>query len=270
MAKGFKLDVKGLVRFSYLSENGFAMSKAGMKAVRETLYAPERLDRRFRLFETLSLHCLRQQRDQSFTAGVLIGEDFPDKPRARLEDMIADMSNVHLIVRPPMIHIKATVEAFAELPSDPKATHTATFRLDDDDAMHLDTVSRIRTIAAQVMPIRNANMPFAIAFNRGFYLDSASDEPVQEMYEKTPLGVGLAVVARVGDPANAFRRNHRSIAQFYDTYTEVAAPMFIRSVHPDNDSGAQATGRKGTMGPKRIMRHLREGFGLEIEDLDAL
>ena len=43
MAENHKVQIKGLLRFSYLSENGFAKSTQGMEKMREMLYAPARL-----------------------------------------------------------------------------------------------------------------------------------------------------------------------------------------------------------------------------------
>ena len=67
-----------------------------------------------------------------------------------------------------------------------------------------------------------------------------------------------------------FRRNHRQFTQYYDCYTEVAEPMFIRSVHQDNDSGAEPSGREGSLRPRGILRVLRKGFGLTPEMLEGL
>lgn len=271
MAEQFNIQTKGLIRFSYLAENGFVLTKRGLDEVRATLYDPARLERRFRLFETLALPSLVGQVDQDFQLAVLIGEDFPDVARVRLEGLLSGLPNVHIVAKPPQIHIKAVVEAFEALPTREDATHIATFRLDDDDAMHRNTTARIRTIAQTLLPIRDAEKPFAIAFNRGFYFDAGDAEtPLREVYERHPLGVGMAVVARRDDRANVFRRNHRNVAQFYDTYTEVDHPMFLRSVHADNDSEAKSSGREGTMAPRRIRRLLREDFGIDPDALKAL
>ncbi len=112
--------------------------------------------------------------------------------------------------------------------------------------------------------------PFVIAFNRGFYLDLDAEEPLTEWYEETPLGVGLAMVAAKGDHATIFRRNHRQLTQYYDCYSEVEEPMYIRTVHRDNDSGASANGRQGKMGARIIRRKLFENFGLTPDMLEGL
>ncbi|MGJ8617556.1 MAG: glycosyltransferase [Sulfitobacter sp.] len=271
MAGRFKVQIKGLVRFSYLSEGGFAMSEQGQDAVRDILYDPARLDRRFRMFESLALHSIKRQRNPNFKVGVLIGDSLPDTARNRLETLVKDVPQIQIISLPPLVHFNAVRLAYGAIEDEPGATHTATFRLDDDDAMHRVTTNRIDKLATPLLTLRDPDRPFAIAFNRGFYLNVGNkDVPISEWYEKTPLGVGLALVAPVGDPVNVFRRNHRKLGEYYDCMTEVERPMFIRSVHRDNDSGAAPTGRQGDLSRSEIARILRLGFGKTLEELKAL
>lgn len=270
MANNCKVQIKGLLRFSYLSENGFAKSTQGMEKMREMLYAPARLARRFALFERLALHSLKLQDDQDFSVGILIGEDFPQDARAHLESLLDGFAAAQIVALPPMVHIQAVKAAYDALPDDPDATHIATFRQDDDDAMHRETIGRVRTVSNHLLGMRETDDPFVIAFNRGLYLDADAEDPVTEWYERAPLGIGLAMVAQKGDAATVFRRNHRQFMQYYDCYTEVTQPMWIRSVHQDNDSSAQPTGRAGTLKPPGIRKCLRRGFGLNHDMLAAL
>lgn len=270
MAQIPKVQIKGLMRFSYLSENGFAKSGQGVEAMRDMLYDPARLDRRFRLFEKLAFHTMALQEDTGFSCAVLIGDSFPDKARARLEGIIRDFTPMQIVALPPMVHIQAVKRAFNALPDDPAATHIATFRQDDDDAMHRTTVGRIRAVADNMLAVREDKKPFVIAFNRGLYLDPKSETPITEWYERAPLGIGLAMVTPKGDHATVFRRNHRNLVEYYDCYSEVARPMWIRSVHGDNDSTAQPQGRAGALRPRGVRRVLADGFGLTPEMLDEL
>jgi hypothetical protein len=268
MAKNFKLQIKGLVRFSYPSVGGFAISSVGPEKLEETLYDADRLERRFRLFEHLALHSLALQDEDDFRVGILIGDSFPAAARDRLAALVDDFPQARIIVLPAMGHIQAVNAAFAAMTDNPDATHTATFRLDDDDAMHRTTTRRIAELAPVLTAARDPKRPLAIAFNRGLYWDVGdAKEPLTERYENTPLGVGLALVTPVSETTNVFRRNHRKLGQFYDCYTEVDRPMFIRSVHQDNDSAAKATGRKGTMTRRAIAKHLRSGFGMTPDHL---
>jgi hypothetical protein len=270
MADHPKVQIKGLMRFSYLSVNGFAGSLDDLNAMREVLYDPARLERRFRLFEHLAFHTMAQQEDTDFSCAVLIGEDFPGAWRLRLEDIVADCTPMRIVALPPMVHIQAVKAAFEALPDDPDATHIATFRQDDDDGMHRETTARIRAVADGLLPTRPDRKPFVIAFNRGLYLDRGAAEPISEWYERAPLGIGLAMVTPKGDAATVFRRNHRNLVEYYDCYTEVSKPMWIRTVHQDNDSTAQPQGRAGKLRPRGVKRVLWDGFGLTPEMVKEL
>ena len=266
-----KVDIKGLIRFSYLSEGGFALSNQDENAIRDTLYDPERLVRRFALFERLTLHSIKQQLEPRFRIGILIGEDFPNDARAWLERLVSDVPQVQVISLPRLPHFNATRRAFDMMGNDPEATHTATFRLDDDDAMHRLTTDRIMRMSQTLLATRNPTRPFIIGFNRGFYLDAGNSEtPLTEWFEKTPLGIGLTLVMPKGMLTNIYRRNHRKLGEYYDSYIENGQPMYIRSVHEDNDSHAKATGRRGELDHEGIARVLRRGFNLTLNDLRAL
>lgn len=270
MAPRKKTQIKGLMRFSYLSENGFAQSTSDLAARRAALYDPARLARRFKLFERLAFHTMALQEDTDFSCAVLIGECFPDVWRQKLEEIIADFAPLHLVSLPPLVHIQAVKQAYAALPDDPNATHVATFRQDDDDGMHRETITRIRAVANAMLQVRADRKPFVIAFNRGLYFDALAERPLTEWYERAPLGIGLAMVTAKGDHATVFRRNHRNLVEYYDCYTEVGRPMWIRSVHPDNDSAATPQGRAGALRDKGIKRVLWDGFGLTPQMLGSL
>lgn len=270
MAHPPKAQIKGLMRFSYLSESGFAQSTPDLNARRAVLYDPARLARRFKLFERLAFHTMALQDDTDFTCAVLIGACFPDVWRQRLEGIVADFPAMQIVSLPPMVHIQAVKKAYAALPDDPAASHVATFRQDDDDGMHRQTVTRIRAVADAMLQVRADAKPFVIAFNRGLYFTPTAKQPITEWYERAPLGIGLAMVAAKGDHATVFRRNHRNLVEYYDCYTEVGRPMWIRSVHQDNDSTAAPQGRAGALRTKGIKRVLWDGFGLTPEMLEGL
>lgn len=269
MAETPKVQIKGLMRFSYLSQNGFAKSVSNLDERRAVLYDPERLKRRFHWFERLAFHTLALQDDADFTTALLIAECFPDTWRARLEGIVADCPQFRIVSLPPMVHIQAVKAAYNALPDDPTASHIATFRQDDDDGLHRSATARIRAVADSMLPVREDRKPFVIAFNRGLYFEPASSTTITEWYERAPLGIGLAMVTPKGDHATVFRRNHRNLVEYYDCYTEIGRPMWIRSVHEDNDSSASPQGRAGALRPKGVKRVLWDGFGLTPEMLEG-
>ena len=266
--RAYKLQIKGLIRFSYLTEGGFAISEQGEEVARKTIYDPDRLLRRFALFENLTLRSLKLQSNPAFRMGILIGDDFPRDAAHHLATLLADVPQARIIRLPRMVHYRATRIAFEKMGDDPEATHTATLRLDDDDAIHKDWMAHIARLAPALSDARGHDAPLVIAANRGFYFDLNNPQnPVSEWYEKQPISVGTTLIAPRGTPENIYLRNHRKLGQFYDCFTSVSEPMFVRAVHQDNDSHALSSGHQGKMRGPQIEEHLRTGFGLSIEDL---
>ncbi len=266
----FKPVIKGVIRFSYPSDGGFAKEFASPEAHEAFLFDRARLERRFHLFENLTLPSLRGQSDGDFRVALLTGESLPKWALERLRDGLADVPQAQIIQLPRMNHYPAT-RAALELMPDGDATHVAGFRLDDDDAMHFTTVQRIREIATGMAQISDTDQPFAIGFNRGFFLKlTPGGNEITEVRERSPIGIGLTLVVPIEQRSNIFRRNHRFLHQFYDCFTDVKTPMFIRSVHQDNDSGGVSTGAGKGMRPAEIDAALREGFGTDRAKLKAL
>lgn len=267
----FNLHIKLAIRFSYFGTSGFKMSQLPPKALEAQLYEPDRLARRFALFEALTLPTLKAQECPEFSTAVLIGEGFPEEARQYLERLLADLPGASIVALPPMGNYTAMQQVFARMPTAQEATHVATVRLDDDDALHREGLRRIDEIATSLSAVRNPREPLVIGFNRGFFLDFTKPGlDMVEVHEKTPLGIGLALVTPKASPLNIYRRNHRLLPQFFDCYTDVSQPMFVRSVHQYNDSAAFASGQVHPVVPEERDDMLRAGFDLSWDTLSAL
>lgn len=239
----FRNQITGLVRFSYPAIGGFATESADMAALTARLYDPARLERRFYLFERLTLPSLLAQSDGDFATLFLIGRDMPAPWRDRLADALAPLAGARIVALDPLPHYQAMRRAFAQhLPDE--ATHLTGFRLDDDDAMDRGFVARMRAMVAALLPVAGLDAPLVTGCNRGFFLERKPDgNLLYSVAEKTPIGLGLAMTVPRESSENIFRRNHRHCSQYYNTYTDVTAPAFVRSVHSDNDSDPHASGR---------------------------
>jgi hypothetical protein len=266
----FKPVIKGVIRFAYPSDGGFANEFNSLTDHEAFLFDRARLERRFQLFEALTLRSLRNQTDPDYRVSVLTGEGLPHWALDRLNDGLADIPQADIVQLPRMNHYPATREAFERLPNE-DASHVAGFRLDDDDAMHSETVAKIRKIAVGMSDLSDLANPFAIGFNRGFFLRlDNSGNTIAEVRERAPIGIGLTLVVPVAQRSNIFRRNHRLLHQYYDCFTDASSPMFIRSVHVDNDSGAVSTGKSSNMSEREIDAALTSGFAIDLESLRAL
>lgn len=262
--------VVGLVRFSYAGLSGFEKAPAEPAALAAQLYDPERLERRFRLFEALTLPSLLAQEDGGFETIILTGEGLPAPARERLEAGAARLRGARVVALPPMQHYPATQTAFGLAVRKGDGFLTS-FRLDDDDAIDRGYIGRLRRWSAALIALRAPGAPLVIGCNRGFFLEiSPGGNRIYDVAERLPLGIGLAMVAQAAGRENIFRRNHRLLPQFFTSFTEAETPAFIRTVHADNDSGAHVTGVKDTMGQEAIAAEVARRFPFTLDQLLAL
>ena len=269
MARGFRNQIVGLVRFSYPAQGGFAKRPAASVSVEAQLYDPARLERRFHLFEHLTLPSLLAQTDPDFQTLFVIGTDLPEPARDRLQAAIAPLAGGRIVALEPMLHYGATQKAFAVL-RDARASHVTSFRLDDDDALDCGFIARLRATAAALLPVVT-DRPLVISANRGFFLRQApGGNELFDVVEKLPLGVGLAMVVPQVSDENIFRRNHRLVPQYYNTFTDADTPAFIRSVHRDNDSQPTTSGISHQMTKAEIKTAIETHFPFTLAAIEAL
>lgn len=253
----------GLLRFSYPSIGGFRKKHDTAEEAEAFLYDSARLDRRLALFERFTLPCLQQQTDADFTMLILVGETMPEPQFDRLEALVASIPQVRILALPSLPHYRAMRKAY-DVVERTAASHRTTFRLDDDDAVDKDFIRRLRRIADQLA----ADTPVAIAFNKGLYVDYTQSPPeIFDATERTPLAVGTALTVPMDHPENIYRRNHRLLAQFYNTYSEAETPCYIRTIHQDNGSEPAFSGRTRDMSDAEIAQVLKEQFGLSPKAL---
>lgn len=108
-----------------------------------TLYAPDRMELRFFLFENFLLPSLKSQSDRNFICLILTSDIMPDVYKKRLLDLCADNSNLELLVSSEMTVHEALwprISALNELAGHPLVN----FRIDDDDCLSRDYIQELR------------------------------------------------------------------------------------------------------------------------------
>lgn len=260
--RGAEERIVGLVRFSYLARSGFSRDFPDLETRQAYLNDPDRLERRFRMFQALALPSLLRQTDPGFRCIFLTGTGLDPLARRRLEDLVAPLSGAAVIALPPLHHYPATQRAFAAVLGEEAAAPRTSFRLDDDDALALGHVARLRRLAAGATAMVGADRPLAIGFHRGLFLELSPDgNALYGVLEKTPPAQGTALVVPAGSDENVFARNHRLLPVFFDCFSTLAAPAFIRTVHRDNDSRPQFTGKRLELTEAEIDASLAQDFG---------
>jgi len=262
---GFRNRIVGVCRFSYPALSGYQSMPKDVAAVKAVLYDPARLERRFHMFERLMLPSLQAQTDQDFQMGFVIGDDFPKPWRQRLEELLKRLPNAYLHAMEPAFNFRATHAAYkaADLS---RATHLTSFRLDDDDAMDMDFIARLRRQAEALFPINRGGV-YAIGQNNGFWLELGGvGNRIYDVHERTPA-CGVALVAGVKSGNTVYIHNHRDMAERFNTYLDAETPAFIRTVHRDNDAKPHVAGKKEQLGHDEIRALVARNFPFTVDDL---
>lgn len=248
-----------VIRFSYVAEKGWQMARQGVENARTQLYQPDRLERRFRLFEALTLPSLFGQTDPDFTTCVLIGPDFPPDFRARLVQLTKGLHDCRIVALPPMHNFKATKQAIQMCTN--TDTHIISIRLDDDDAISADCIAEQKRLAPLALEMSGVKRPAVIAFNAGFFLElSEQGNSLRGVVDKLPLGIGLGMVAPKAAVPTIFTTDHRKLHTHWNCYTDAETPRYIRTVHRDNDSGTTFFGRELTYSDTQMDELLARQF----------
>lgn len=225
----------GLCRFSYPALGGFQVEHDDIGDRIAYLYAPDRLEERFRLFETVSLPALRAQTDADFDLVVLIGDSLPRAHHDRLRDITANVPQVRIVAEPPRPHREVMKEVLNRARRDPKAP-CLQFRHDDDDAVAVDFIARLRGAAADCAGLCRANRSVAFDFSRGFLarFDAAGIHAADHVHPLFVAGLGMHVPG--GSHRTIMNFAHAKLGRFMPVVSFCDTPMFVRGHNAYNDS----------------------------------
>ncbi|MDK3018657.1 glycosyltransferase [Pseudodonghicola flavimaris] len=265
-----KVKTVGLVRFSVLTPTYYSERFKTLEETAAHIFAPERMELRFNLFEKLCLPSLVRQSDPEFDMVVLTAESMPPQYLERLLDLIEPLPNIHCLPVGTENHYKLLQKGYNAV-SKEGYSHRILFRLDDDDAVDIDFVKRTKKIATAMLKLQGPKTPFVIAYNRGFYVRSTGETAeIFDACERAPLSTGTTLVAPSGSSYNPYRFNHRKLAQHFNTYSDISVPAFIRTIHGDNKSNPAQMGLTHKMGEAQIAKALKRHFDVTPEALRAL
>lgn len=268
MARTFK--AVGLLRFSVLTPTYYSERFPTLEETAAHLFSKDRMALRFRLFEKLCLPSLMNQSDPDFELVVLTAQSMPEHYLERLLDLIEPLPNIHCMPVGTDNHYKLLQAGYRAVPRTGES-HRIFFRLDDDDAVDLDFIKRTKRFAEGLARFQPHRGLYVIAHNRGFYVRNTGDTAeVFDAVERAPLSTGTSLVAPAKHHSNPYRYNHRKFGQYYNTYTDISVPSFIRTIHGDNKSNPSQMGLTHQLSEAEIEEQIRKHFGMELADLKAL
>ncbi len=228
------MQVIGLCRFSYPALGGFQVEHQSLEDRTAYLYAPERLEERFRTFEAFTLPALTAQTDPDFTFLIIVGDSLPEAYRARLDALLSDLPQAVVQAHPPGPHRQVMQEAInsvrrAKGPS-------LQFRMDDDDAVAVTYVDKLREAARDVRGLLRNHRHIAIDFNQGFVARPGPDGIAATPTHQPYTTAALALMFRPEVPLTVMNFAHAKVGRRMPTVTFSGEDMLVRGHNDFNDS----------------------------------
>lgn len=227
--------VLGICRFSYPALGGFKRMHETVAEREAYLYAPERMELRFRHFETLTLPSIAAQTDPDFTFLIVVGDSLPAPYRERLAELTRPVPQARVVAKAPLRHRPAMQEAIKEaLGADDTAS--IQFRLDDDDAVAVDFVRGLRWFVRRSEPLRKRWSCMAIEYNSGFSVRLSARGIAAEQVQAPFWSCGQAVLFPPGHRKTVMTFAHHRLHHRMPMLIHPAPLMYLRAKHDDNDS----------------------------------
>ncbi|MDD9739617.1 MULTISPECIES: putative rhamnosyl transferase [Marinovum] len=260
------MQVIGLCRFSYPALGGFQVEHDSIEDRIAYLYAPARMEERFRHFEAVTLPGLKAQTDGDFTFLIVVGDQLPKPHADRLHDLVADFPQARIIAHPPREHRPVMAEVLNDARQD-LGQPCLQFRHDDDDAIAVSFVQRLREAAADCPGLMRDHRLVGFDFNRGFIARPDSGGLLAQETVTPYWGVALAMAVKPWARHTIMNFGHNRINRFMPTVTFTHEDMFVRGHNDHNDS---RQGRKVTKVDLRRLdgageRHFETTFAISSD-----
>lgn len=264
------VQVLGLCRFSFPGNlESFQTRHETMEARKAALYDPKRLDQRFVWFEHVWLPSMLGQTDNSFICIVLLGDDFPEPYRSRIQDLLSPHRQLVPVFHATGNHreiYRAVLQRFR----DPGAQVVAEFRLDDDDGVAKNFVEDLRHKWDWVKPSVQARARTAVDYPRGIVVDAALDGLTYHPRVVPHWAPGMAVFLRPDDEECCMDFPHHKIWWRMPVLSLPHQIMFVRGRHSTNDSPIPLNeGLSFKIGGDGVEDRLKARFGIDADAFAA-
>lgn len=271
--------IYGHIRFSFYGVTDTRARPDQDGTALAQLYDETRMARRFFLFENLTLPSLINQTDRNFRTVIMSSSVMPDRFKERLSALAARLPGAVVEFsghqRGDYAFNKFMVEA-AGYKARQSAVH---FRLDDDDALSVNYVSRLRDVSRVLSPSTHITFPTGI-----FLFPSSATEPagVSMIQQRFLTAIGLATVNGGTFQKNPYQMMHGNVWMRWPVVSDPGFVSHIRTQHFNNDTamrqdkiiGAlqrERTSRRGARHAAAVERALAPAFPwIDRETLDGL
>ena len=234
------MKIYGHCRFSYFGQTDTGKAVQTEDDAKALLWNPERMAVRFHLLENIMLPSMIAQSDQDFQFVITTSNEMPDVYQARLDQVVALMPNARILRTSETDIGRALRPTMLEANNDRQdpAVH---FRIDDDDALCVSYIDRLRDCSAGLRPST------MITFSKGVLGHTDGDTARHRAFDKHAIAIGLALVKAPTDNRSPFQIQHRAYAQKNPFYADPTFPAYHYTRHTTNNTNgyAQSIHRSG-------------------------
>lgn len=271
--------IYGHIRFSFYGttdtrskpdEDGTALAR---------LYDETRMARRFFLFENLTLPSLLHQTDRSFRTVILSSSVMPDRFKDRLTAVAARLPGAVVEFSDHRRGDLALLKFIVEAGGFKGRATSIHFRLDDDDAVSVQYIDRLRRVSRTLSPSTHITFPTGI-----FLFPATPDAPtgVSMVQQRFLTAIGLATVNGGSFQKNPYQMMHGNVWTRWPVVSDPGFFSHIRTQHFDNDTASQQdriigqlqrerSSRRGRRHAADVDRALASGFPwIDRATLDGL
>ena len=229
------LQVLDLCRFSYPAIGGFQVDHETTEERIAYLYDDARIEERFQLFEAVALPSLRAQTDPDFELIIVVGNQMPERHLVRFTALIADMPQARIHAEPPRPQCEVMKQILNAARRD-FSQPCLQFRFDDDDAIAVDFIERLRKAAADCEGLTKQHKSVAFDWNKGYIAEygpkGVAATEIFRPYDVAALGMWVK-----GDcHLTIMNFAHNKINRFMPSVSFDEPRMFVRGHNASNDS----------------------------------
>lgn len=223
------MKIVGHCRFSYFGRTDTGRDVATLADAEAKLWNAERMAVRFHLFERILLPSIAAQTDPGFSFVVTCSEAMPAAFHDRLEAALDGIAQAR-ILRTAETEIGRALKPVMVEASNGRQDPAVHFRVDDDDALAVDYIARLRAAAAGLRPSTMITFPAGVM---GF-LDAGRG--CHRAFHKHAIAIGLALVKAPADTRTPFQIQHRAYAQSNPVYADPTFPAWHYTRHTTNNT----------------------------------
>jgi hypothetical protein len=229
------LQAIGLCRFSYPALGGFQVEHETIEERIAYLYEEKRLEERFQLFETVALPCLKAQTDPNFDLVIVVGNQFPKQHMDRMRDITAGMPQVQIQEHEPAKQRERMKDIMRAARRD-KSKPVLHFRYDDDDAVAIDFVEKLREAAEHTEGLCDKHRAVAFDWHKGYVAEFGADGIAAVEMDRLHYVASLGVRIQANDGLTIMNFAHEKINKFMPVVSYPDEQMWVRSHNGFNDS----------------------------------